>query len=988
MDRRRARLFSRMVLAGAIAMVGGLAVHAQEGPAPFQMAPDDASGSPISPLAPSSSASPSGRPSAPAQPSGRAPASQGQPPAAFGSGAQQPPPAFGSPTVSDTASQYFSPNPSGSGPTLQSIDQPQPDSSATPPPFSLGGGNQGGAQQAAPSRQPNQGLPPVETLLDPSRAPGWNAQQTPTGDQLGSPQNPLAVDTSDQLDELNRFLEDETDTGQRTMEVSLGTSEGALPAVDRPIVPFSHLRLEGEIDFRSWTLYLSAAQAARGATLTVAFTNSVLVLPEASQLRVYLNTREILTTQIDSPDNTKVVAVPITPDMVRPGANAIRFEVDQRHRIDCSLQATYELWTRIEPRLTGLSFRGGDVPLQSLADLPAVGVDTTGATRIRVLQPATMTANAQNRILEAVQTMAVRGRFQHPLVEILTPGMPAPPQPGVVNLVMGTFADISRLVRGVSPDAQSMPIAVLQDRPDIGPTVFVAAPDERGLVVALRRLEAEIDPISRVNRIAATPPWHSPDAIEINGAERFSLRDAGVFTQEFSGRRFETHFQIELPPDFFAAAYGQATIELDAAYTPAVLPGSRLNVYVNGALATALSFTTKDGRVFSKFPVRILLKNFRPGLNDVRISVNLLTDADTLCLPGGTVSTQQRFVLFNTTEFVFPAFARIGRVPDLASFGADGFPYSIGDRPIAVRVSGDSRDTLGATASLMARLAVTRGKRLNAVAVDSVSSLIGRPAIVVGAFSEVTPLVLQQTRVDRIIPQSWLTPRATGNRLQPEGLSQYDEILKRMREQTREEDTLRNRNVSLDEFQSTDDLMTDERSQTEELYDRWKTDVRHGEGLAGQLSRLREWFGRQFDVSFDALSNRNGQDAGPQVMEQATLIIAQAAAPQSVDDAWTLVTAPTPALLSASIASISASGQWDRMGGRLTAFQLDTDAVQVMPAENPVFVVTEPLSFQNMRLIAANWFSLNNGIYALVMIFAAVVLGVFTHRVIQPMGRK
>ena len=386
--------------------------------------------------------------------------------------------------------------------------------------------------------------------------------------------------------------------------------------------------------------------------------------------------------------------------------------------------------------------------------------------------------------------------------------------------------------------------------------------------------------------------------------------------------------------------------------------------------------------------MRILLKSFRPGLNDIRISVNLLTDADTLCLPGGTVSTQQRFVLFNTTEFVFPSFARIGQVPDLASFGADGFPYSLGNQPIAVRVSGDSRDTLGAAASLMARLAVTRGRRFDAVAVDSISSLIGRPAIVVGAFSEVTPLVLQQTKVDRIIPQSWLTPRAAENRLQPAGLSQYDALLQRMREQTREEDSLRNRNVALDEFQSTDDLMTDERSQTEELYDRWRTNVRSGEGLAGVLGDVRDWFGRQFDVSFDALSSGDGEDAGPNVMEQATLIIAQAPAPQTVNEAWTLVTAPSPALLSASIASISASGQWDRMGGRLTAFQFDTEAVQVLPAENPVFIVTEALSFENMRLIAANWFSLNNGIYALVMIFAAVVLGIFTHRVIQPMGRK
>ncbi|WP_026319174.1 cellulose biosynthesis cyclic di-GMP-binding regulatory protein BcsB [Amorphus coralli] len=1011
MDSRRARLLPRLALACAVAAIGGLAAHAQDEPAPFQMSPTDRGGSgasaPGQPAAGSDSTSrgTTSRPQSQSQ-SGQPPAfgagsASSQPAPAFGSGSTSPSTGSGtgglSGSISDTASQYFQSGGSGSAPTLQSIERAQPDSQAAPPPFSIGQGSGGGSTsrqttaQPSPSRPQDPSLPPIETLTNqgsPGNAPSvWNTG-SPTGNELGSQRNPLTIDNSDQLELLNQFLEDDTATGQRTLEVALGNISETIPAVDRPIVPFSHLRLGGEIDFRSWTLYLTAAQAARGATLTVAFTNSVLVLPEASELRVFLNTREILTTEIDSPDNTKVVAVPITADMVRPGANAIRFEVDQRHRIDCSLSATYELWTRIEPRLTGLSFRGGNVPLQSLAELPAVGVDTTGATRIRVLQPAVMTAASQNRILEAAQIMAVRGRFSQPLVEILTPGMDAPPRPGVVNLVMGTYEDISRLVRGVSADGQGGPTAVLQDRPDIGPTVYVAAPDERGLDVAMRRLESEIDPISRTNPIASTPPWHSPDAIEINGADRFSLRDAGVFTQEFSGRRFETHFQIELPPDFFAAAYGQATIDLDAAYTPAVRPGSRLNVYVNGILATALSFTASEGRVFNKFPVRILLKNFRPGVNDIRISVNLLTDSDELCLPGGTVSTQQRFVLFNTTEFVFPAFARIGRVPDLASFGADGFPYSLGDRPIAVRVSGDSRDTLGATASLLARMAVTRGRRFNAVAVDSISSLIGRPAIVVGSFAEVTPLVLQQTRVDKVIPQSWLTPRASVADTQARGLSQYDEILQRLRAQTREQDALRNRNVSIDEFQSTDDLMTDERTQTEELYDRWRSEVRHGEGLAGWLGKVHDWFGRQFDVSFAAITAGDMEEDGPAISEQATLIIAQAAAPQSVDNAWTLVTAPTPALLSAGVAALSAAERWDRMGGRLSAFQVESEAVQTLPAENPTFLVTEALSFQNIRLIAANWFSINNGIYAIVMILAAVFLGIFTHRVIEPMGRK
>ncbi|MEW5421176.1 cellulose biosynthesis cyclic di-GMP-binding regulatory protein BcsB [Amorphus sp. 3PC139-8] len=993
--KQRPHRFARsLVLAVTIAAVAGLAAHAQD-VSPFQINPSErtgASGPPPSTSGGAPSSSRSSAPSSTGQSSGPTGQSQNygsQPAPSFGAGGSQSAPAFGSPNLSETTDQYFNAAPSSNDRILQG-GQPAPSTGGQQgsSPFNMGGtqspqGQAQSGQSAAPSQTPNRSLPPIETLTNPQSAPRWSG---PAPDQ-STEQSPLPIDSSDQVDALNRFFETDT-SGQRTMYISLGDQETRIPAVDRPIVPYAQLRLEGEIDFQSWTIYLSAAEAARGATLSVAFTNSVLVLPEASELRVFLNTREILSTQIDSPDATKVVAVSLDPEMVRPGANAIRFEVDQRHRIDCSIQATYELWTRIEPRLTGLSFRGGDVPLQSLAELPAVGVDTTGATRIRVLQPAAMTAASQDRILDAAQIMSVRGRFSHPLVEILTPGMPAPPQPGVVNLVMGTYREVSSLVRDVPSEAQNSTVVTLQDRPDIGPTVFVTAPNAHELPVALRRLAAEINPISRVAPIAATPPWNSPDAIRIDGASRVTLREAGVFTEEFSGRRFQTHFQVKLPPDFFAAAYGQATIELDAAYTPMVLPGSRLNVYVNDVLATALSFTTGNGRVFNKFPVRILLKNFRPGINDIRIQVNLRTDADELCLPGGTVSTQQRFVLFNTTEFVFPQFARIGRIPDLASFSADGFPYSRDDRPIAVRVSGDSRDTLGATASLLARLATTRGAPFNTVAVDSVANLVGRPAIVVGSFGEVTPLVLQQTRVDRVIPGSWLAPRGSVSRSQPQGLDQYDAILQRLRQQTRERDSLRNRNVSVDDYGRTDDIATDERIQTRDLYEQWSTQVGQSTNLSSLLEDIGDWFDRQFDVSFGFLASDEEADASNVISDQATLVIAQASAPQADDQAWTLVTAPTPALLSAGVASMSSEHQWNRLAGRLTAFSLDTDSVQSFQADNPVFVVTQPLSFRNMRLIAANWFSLNNGIYAIAMIGVAVLLGIFTYRVIKPMGRQ
>ena len=223
-----------------------------------------------------------------------------------------------------------------------------------------------------------------------------------------------------QVEALNGLLR-RADSDVRELRVGIeNDQEFVTSIVDRPIVPFRTLRMDGELASESFQVFLGAAEAARGGTLSIAFTNSVLVLPEASRLRVFLNGRQVAQTAIDSPDRTKVVALPIDSALMRPGANAIRLEADMRHRIDCSLAATFELWTRIDTRLTGITFGGGRVPLAGLNDLPAVGVGTNGATRIRVIQADPANPTNIDRMLRAVQAAALRGRFVQPLVEVVS----------------------------------------------------------------------------------------------------------------------------------------------------------------------------------------------------------------------------------------------------------------------------------------------------------------------------------------------------------------------------------------------------------------------------------------------------------------------------------------------------------------------------------------------------------------------------------------
>lgn len=798
---------------------------------------------------------------------------------------------------------------------------------------------------------------------------------------------PVEAVSFEQRRALNQLLKDDT-TDVRELRVTLENSDDWVDSVvDRPIVPYRTLRLDGEIAFSSWTVFLNAAEAARGGNLSIAFTNSVLVLPEASRLRVFLNGRLIAETAIDSPDRTKVIALPVSSDLLRPGENAIRLEAEMRHRIDCSINATYELWTRIDTRLTGFSFGGGRIPLIGLADIPAVGVATNGATRLRVVQPMGNSPINMDRMLRAVQAAALRGRFIQPLVEVAPDLSSAMPEPGVLNIVIGTYDMVSALTNAVPSDGQVGPVAAMVDNPRIGPTVVITGPNQRAVDTALARFDAPALPNQPRSAIVATPPWLVPDGVRVNGADTVSLRQAGVETINFSGRRFKTHFNVTLPPDFYAAAYGEAQLLLDAAYASDVEPGSRLSVLVNGVLSTAISFTSSKGEVIEDFPIALVMENFRPGINTVEIVADLETETDAVCLPGGTVPGRDRFALFSSTELAFPDFARIGQLPNLASFATNGFPYQLSDSPVRVRIGGTAADTVGAAGTLIARVAVSRGASFPTEVVDQAGPFAGEGVIIVAPLNEVSNLALETTGAARAIPSNWLQPYPTSTGAEPEGLERYDNVLRRLRQQLRQEEVRLDRNVAAADENALRDVSVDQRGETQRSQERWFDEVTNDNGISRLFSNLFQSVKNavNFNVS---LGDSDRLASMPLISDRSTLMLAQAPAPDNSDTAWTLVTAPTAGLLSASLASLSAPGEWRRIGGRITAYQLDDSQVQTVPVEQVSYLATLPLSFTNLRLIAANWFSINNGIYAIALILVAIVLGVVTWALVTPLGRR
>ena len=102
------------------------------------------------------------------------------------------------------------------------------------------------------------------------------------------------------------------------------------------------MRLSGEFDSLQYPVFLTAGQARGPARMRVSYLSAISVAPESSDLSVTINGEKVGWTRIQAPGAVKVVEFAIPDGRLTPGYNAVRLSVSQRHRVDCSVGATYE----------------------------------------------------------------------------------------------------------------------------------------------------------------------------------------------------------------------------------------------------------------------------------------------------------------------------------------------------------------------------------------------------------------------------------------------------------------------------------------------------------------------------------------------------------------------------------------------------------------------------------------------------------------------
>ncbi|NTG37080.1 cellulose biosynthesis cyclic di-GMP-binding regulatory protein BcsB [Agrobacterium rhizogenes] len=725
---------------------------------------------------------------------------------------------------------------------------------------------------------------------------------------------------------------------QNTPVPSTAAATTANSSFQRYVVPFAKFRLEGEYDRKSWSIYLTPEQAAAAAKFNFAYQNAVVVAPEASQLTIFLNNRPIGQQQIGSSDNPSTVSFDVPRGLLQPGANLVSFEATQRHRTDCNIQSTYELWSDIDPAGTYLSFT--EENSQKLSGTDAIGVDGAGKTEFNLVVPALAQPGTTKPLLRLAQGLSVLSGMPNETFSFSTDSLP-PPGPGKMTVVVGTPAELQPLFPTPAA-AQNAALATFVRDPRTGSTVLlISGPSWQSVAAAIDIVVSPTDRDPGIRRdLLVTQRWSAPDAPLILSDTNLSFSQLGIETTEFSGRRFHTSFNVAIPADFYANAYGEATIYLDAAYAKNVRPGSHIDVYVNGSIATTKPITSPGGGIFRKLPIRVTMRHFKPGLNTVTLEAMLLTNDDDVCTPGTTADKTARFALFDTSTFQIPDFARVAQRPNLAAFAGTGYPYGRSSTSTALFIDRTDTDTLSATATLLGQMAIVAGHPIAVDLIASPGSAGDRNAIFIGPISQIPVTTLSQMNIAAASQASWRPP-LPGQVAQQESAATVDE---------------------------------------------WRSRI--GGGLLQlQLQSFQDWMHRNFDISWSSLQFIPGAEQIFTPSNLNSFMIAQGEG-ATANSTWTIVAAPSAKDLRAGANAITSLGEWSQIAGHVTVYSAKTGKIDTVPVSRFDFVTTQPWSFTNYRLIAANWLSSNILSYALLLIASSLLIGITTAGILAKIGRR
>ena len=716
-------------------------------------------------------------------------------------------------------------------------------------------------------------------------------------------------------------------------------------------------RFDGEWDEREWPVYLTDAQARDAVTFQVVAQSSVSVLPDASGLTLSINDTFVGRQRLGGSTSFSKLGFDLPKVVLKPGFNLIHLKAEQRHRVDCSLSATYELLTAIKPEQTGLVFAGerGQSGAEHVADMAAIAPRGDGATVIRILTTGKLTPDMAGRAIKASQIIAVSSGSLQPLVEF----GPAGTDGSGLDLVVGTLEDLRAIADFVDFGAVTGPrYGFLPQRPARPPTFVITGLNGADLDQAIERLALETQAL----KLRGTEPGKRAAMRQAGSAasgerELLAVSSVGFGGAAFSGRLWRMDLNVAMPMDFMGADYDRMTLQLAGSYSEALDRDARVLVSINGANAAMQPLARSGARDLTMNRMFLPLGLMRPGVNRIEITAELPAPGDATCLHRAGAEAN-RLQLLDRSELTLPKVARVARAPDLAMTMAGGFPFIKDGARLILFVPNPDRATMSAAATLAAHIAVTARRPLDFTFTTTAPAFEAGEVLMVSPAPTLDPKWMQAAGLDpERVRLAWRNERKKP-------------AMKDLRP------------VSLGEMRHCDLL--------------GEQPPAAGKVEARVSSQTPSFFFANFEplfqISATLFGRKTVQDARSledAALSQLSVLIASQGFP--ADDSrnlWTLVTGPDSAALKAGVDCLSHPRIWTSVSGRLSALQSDETVRTVHDDDGRRYFATAPWSLGNLRLICAAWLSLNPMAYVAACIGLVLCLAASTLWLVLNVGRR
>lgn len=743
-----------------------------------------------------------------------------------------------------------------------------------------------------------------------------------------------------------------------TAKVTLGgpvanTDAAAKPAVQAAarLIPFqeptANFVLTGENDTQEFTFRLDAKQVGANGNLVLAYQNAVSVLPDDGVMRIEVNGKPAGSYPIVSPFDFIQQKIPVSAKLLRQGVNRVRLSVVQHHRVDCSLDATYELWTHINPALSGFEM-AGTPSFSTFDDLYSVNRMEDGATELRLVLPKNADENMLNAASAIVQALTLYLDRQDVIVTVSD-------QPGE-----GPGIDLFAGVMGVDPaSAGGMD---LYAKAPYGVTIRASADPQRAAVIfraagteQLQQLllEAVRGPMAAGLKAAREAKHFG--VVQAVAEKDFTLKDVGIRSASFGGRLMRTRFNVVMPADFYAAEYATFNLKLSAATAPGLDPASQMLVRVNERIVNSFPFRNTDGQNFNGKLIELPLRAFHPGVNSVELLAELPNAADKACLPEARNDSKPRYVLLDSTSFSVPSLARVTRMPDLAAFSGKAYPYGAG-KPFNIYLRAADSHSASAAMTVLARLAMAAEAPVRATFRPEAS----------GANTSGDALVISAN-----LAEAQDYSRKT-NRLMA-GMFPVDD---------------RAAGIMKADLTSTASIITKAHTQSDEGGDQL---IQAFENSNAESDAELSWSARVKSILASATDQfrswLNYDDEKPTQISPANMLVMITQTDRAKDGGiLTEIRAASPEDLSKGIRRLTDPSVWSALDGGTALIDAKSMELTIVPGQKQQFVEVTDQSIGNYRRIAAAWLSDNFQTYVVLVIVLIGLFSAWLGKVVQKKG--